>query len=276
VTVTGFLHPGAMGASVAAACSGERWWVSGGRSNATRARAEAAGLRDAGTIEGVVERCDTIVSVCPPAEAQAVAASVAATGFKGVYVDANAISPMTTTRIGELFEHYVDGGIVGPPASATGTTRMYVSGDRAASVAERWADSVLDVRPIDGGIGAASAVKMLFASWGKHNAALMLAINAAADAYGVTDAMHDAWEITRQPDFLGQSVGAAERTSPKAWRFEGEMHEIAATFEAAGQPPEFHLAAAEIFRRMSGFKDADQPVTLDAVIAALQVQAPRG
>lgn len=274
MTVTGFLHPGAMGASVAASCSGERWWVSSGRSDATRARAEAAGLRDAGTLEGLTERCDTIVSICPPTEAEAVAASVAATGFDGVYVDANAISPTTTARIGRLFERYVDGGIVGPPASATSTTRMYVSGDRAASVAERWSGSVLDVRPIDGGIGAASAVKMLFASWGKHNAALILAINAAADAYGVTDAMRDAWEITRQPDFLGQSVGAAERTSPKAWRFEGEMHEIAATFEAAGQPPGFHLAAAEVFRRMAGFKDADEPVTLDAVIAALRSEPP--
>ena len=135
---------------------------------------------------------------------------------------------------------------------------------------------MLDARPIEGGIGAASAVKMLFASWGKHNAALMLTINAVADAYGVTDAMHDAWEIMRQPDFLVQSAAAAERTSVKAWRFEGEMREIAATFESAGQPAEFHLAAAEIYRRMAGFKDAPAPVDLDDVIAALRSRPPAG
>jgi Domain of unknown function (DUF1932) len=39
------------------------------------------------------------------------------------------------------------------------------------------------------------------------------------------------------------------RAAPKAWRFVAEMLEISATFESAGLPPEFHQAAAEIFRR---------------------------
>ncbi|MCK7519679.1 MAG: DUF1932 domain-containing protein [Ignavibacteriales bacterium] len=42
----------------------------------------------------------------------------------------------------------------------------------------------------------------------------------------------------------------------KAWRFEGEMHEIASTFEGAGLPDGFHEAAAEIYHRMAGFKDS--------------------
>ena len=259
-----------MGVTIAAACSGTRFWCSDGRSDATRSRAESAGLAEARSLAELVERCDTIVAVCPPADALAVAEQVASAGFAGLYLDANAISPATTTRIGALFDRYVDGGIVGPPATSAGTTRMYLSGDEADEAARHWDGSTLDVRPIDGGIGAASAVKMLFASWGKHNAALMLSINAVADAYGVTDAMHDAWEITRQPNFLVQSTEAAERTSVKAWRFEGEMQEIASTFESAGQPAEFHLAAAEIYRRMAGFKDAHEPVGLDDVIAALR------
>jgi 3-hydroxyisobutyrate dehydrogenase-like beta-hydroxyacid dehydrogenase len=270
VTTTGFLHPGAMGTTIAATCHGDRLWCSDGRSDATRARAESAGLVEARTLAEFVERSDTIVSVCPPGEAEAVAQQVAAAGFGGLYVDANAVAPATTARIGSLFERYVDGGIVGPPAVSAGTTRMYLSGDEAEAVSHRWDGSVLDVRPIEGGIGAASAVKMLFASWGKHNAALMLAISAVADAYGVTDAMRDAWEITRQPDFVEQSGGAAERTAPKAWRFEGEMYEIAATFEAAGLPPEFHRGAAEVYRRMAGFKDAAGPIALDDVVAALR------
>lgn len=152
------------------------------------------------------------MSVCPPAEALAVAESVAALGFNGTYIDANAVSPMTTTTIGERFERFVDGGIVGPPADRSGTTRLYLSGDEATTVASRWDDSALDVRPIDGGIGAASAVKMLFASWGKHNAALMLAINAVADSFGVTDAIRSEWAISK-PGFVAQSEAAADRTS---------------------------------------------------------------
>ena len=64
--ITGFLHPGEMGSSVAAACAGRRVWASENRSPATLARAEAAGIDDVGDIGTLVEIADTIVSVCPP------------------------------------------------------------------------------------------------------------------------------------------------------------------------------------------------------------------
>lgn len=268
MTATGFLHPGAMGSSIGANCSGARYWVSAGRSAASVARAEDAGLADAGSLESLVATCDTIVSVCPPDRAVAVAHSVATAGFDGIYVDANAISPATTQEIGALFERYVDGGIIGPPPARSGTTRMYLSGDEAAGVAERWAGSALDVRPVTGGVGAASAVKMLFAGWTKGTSALLLALNAAADAYGVADTLHDEWSISI-PDLPDRSRRTAPGTALKAWRFEGEMHEIAATLEAAGLPPEFHAAAADVYGRMARFRDADPPPELDAVIAAL-------
>ena len=49
----------------------------------------------------------------------------------------------------------------------------------------------------------------------------------------------------------------------------GEMDEIAATFEAAGLPGGFHTAAAEVYRRMAGFKDAPALPALPEVLAAL-------
>ena len=268
MTATGFLHPGAMGASIAANCGGSRFWCSDGRSAATRARAEAAGLVATTSLVELAERCDTIVSICPPAAAVTVAEQIAATGFDGLYLDANAVAPATSARIGASFTRYVDGGIIGPPVTTSGTTRLYLSGDESQAVSERWAGSLLDVRAIDGGVGAASAVKMLFAGWGKHNAALMFAINAAAEAYGVTDAIRAEWNISR-PEFISQSEAAGHGTAPKAWRFEGEMHEIAATFEAAGLPPEFHLGAAEVFRRLARFKDGASSTDLDEIVGAL-------
>jgi 3-hydroxyisobutyrate dehydrogenase-like beta-hydroxyacid dehydrogenase len=268
MTTTGFLHPGEMGVTVAAACSATRIWASEGRSPATRTRAESAGLTDVTTLAALVERADTIVSVCPPAEAPAVAATVAALGFDGVYVDANAVSPATTARIAARFDRFVDGGIVGPPAQQAGSTRMYLSGDEAAALAERWNGSILEVRAIRGGVGAASALKMCFAAWGKHNQALLLAINAVAEAYGVTAALHSEWAVSR-PDHPARSEAAARQTSRKAWRFEGEMHEIADTFAAAGLPPDMFVGAAEIYRRMAGFKDADPPPDLAAVLTEL-------
>jgi hypothetical protein len=42
---------------------------------------------------------------------------------------------------------------------------------------------------------------------------------------------------------------AAESASAKGWRWVGEMNEIASTYAAAGLPPGFHEAAAEMFDR---------------------------
>ncbi|MEO7371606.1 MAG: hypothetical protein ABIZ69_12120, partial [Ilumatobacteraceae bacterium] len=173
---TGFLHPGAMGASLAAACRGDRLWCSDGRSDATRRRASAAGLQDVGSLESLVARADVIVSVCPPASAIDVAGDVAVAGFTGVYVDVNAVSPATARSIGANFDRYVDGGVVGPPVKAAGSTRLYLAGQEAADVAELWGASALETRVVDGGAGAASAVKMCFAAWTKGTAALLLAI----------------------------------------------------------------------------------------------------
>lgn len=257
-----------MGATIAATCRGSRFWCPDGRSAATRARADAVGLIATGSLVELTQRCDTIVSVCPPAEALAVARQVAATGFDGLYVDANAIAPATTLEIGALFPRFVDGGIIGPPVTSTDTTRMYLSGDEAGAVSDRWDGSLLDVRAIDGGVGAASAVKMLFAAWGKHNAALMFAIHAVAEAHGVTEVVRAEWAISR-PDFVSEAEAAAHRTAAKAWRFRGEMHEIAATFDAAGLPGEFHRGAAEVFGRLAHFKDRAGPPDLDEIVAAL-------
>jgi hypothetical protein len=224
-------------------------------------------MTDVGTLDALVERAGTIVSICPPDQAVAVADDVAARGFTGVYVDANAISPTTARSIGDHFERFVDGGVVGPPPRTAGTTRLYLSGFDALSVVSGWDGSMLDVRAIDGGPGAASALKMCFAGWTKGTAALLLAVNALATAEGVEAALADEWAIS-MPDLVGRSAATAAGTSAKAWRFAGEMEEIAATYAAAGLPDGYHLAAAETFRRLAGFKDepADLAATIDALL----------
>ena len=83
----GILHPGDMGVAVAATArnSGhEVYWASEGRSADTRKRASDTGLVDAGSIAGLCERCEVILSVCPPEFAGAVARDVAGRGFRGL------------------------------------------------------------------------------------------------------------------------------------------------------------------------------------------------
>lgn len=267
MTTVGLLHPGAMGVTVGAACSVEVIWCPAGRSAATRERAGAAGLAPASSLAELVELSDVVVAVCPPAEAETVADQVRAAGFDGIYVDANAVSPGTARRVAERFERFVDGGIVGPPAHRAGTTRLYLSGAEAEPVAALWRGTVLDARVIDGGAGAASALKMAYATWTKVTSALLLDVRALARAEGVESALLDEWSIS-QAGTAERSEGTARGVGPKAWRFVGEMHEIAATFADAGLPDGFGLGAAELYARLADLKDRDD-VTLDEVLDRL-------
>ena len=268
--VTGFLHPGAMGASLAAVCAGTRLWCGDGRSDATRARATAAGMEDVGSLERLVERADVIISVCPPAAAVDVARAVAGAGFDGIYVDANAISPAAARTIGAPFDRFVDGGVIGPPVRNAGSTRLYLSGGAATEVAALWNGTALETRVVDGGAGAASAVKVCFAAWTKGTAALLLAIRALATAEGVDDALLSEW-ATSQPGLAEQSERAANNNAPKAWRFAGELDEIADSFAAHALPDGFGRAAADVYQRMATFKDTTADTALATVIDALRL-----
>ncbi|MCU1679481.1 MAG: hypothetical protein JWQ81_220 [Amycolatopsis sp.] len=274
----GLVHPGAMGAAVGAQLASAGTpvrWVSDGRGPATRRRAEAAGLVECARLDELAE-CSTILSVCPPAAAREVAASVAATGFEGVYVDANAISPEHAREIGTRFAHrdgvvVVDGGIVGPPPKKPGTTRLYLSGDARAVAGARDLFSPTELRPIvlNGPIGQASALKLAFASYNKLTYALAAQAYALAAHHGVFDELRDlAGDVLPdtpfgRPDSL---VSAGQR----AWRWEGEMAEIGAACAEASIPDALLRAVEAMFSRWSDYKDSDE-VTVAQLLAALHV-----
>jgi len=271
----GVLHPGEMGSAVAAvaAAGGARLvWAAEGRTGATRRRAEAAGLEDVTTLPALLRASDVVLSVCPPHAAVDVARAVAGHRFGGIYVDANAIAPATARDIGRLVERaggaFVDGGIVGPPPQRAGTTRLYLAGGAAPRVAAPFAGTVLEAVVLDGPPGAASALKMAYAAWTKGSAALLIAIRALAAAEGVDAALVREWQRS-QPDVPERSEAAVRANARKAWRFVGEMEEIAAAFAAAGLPDGFHRAAADVYQRLAAYKDAATPPALAEVAEAL-------
>jgi 3-hydroxyisobutyrate dehydrogenase-like beta-hydroxyacid dehydrogenase len=221
-------------------------WASSGRSAETRERAELAGLEDVETVEALVRRSDVILSVCPPHAALEVARSVAGAGFDGIYVDANAVSPATAREISGRF---VDGGIIGPPPLETGTTRLYLAGKEADTVAALFQRTALEPRVISDEPGAASALKMAYAAWTKGTAAMLIAIRALARAENVEDELLDEWRLSL-PGLIERSGSAARSADRKGWRWVAEMEEIASTFAAAGLPDGFHRAAADVFRRV--------------------------
>ncbi|HEY2311313.1 MAG TPA: DUF1932 domain-containing protein, partial [Gaiellaceae bacterium] len=227
MTVVGVLHPGEMGAAIAAALRGGGetvLWASAERSPATAERAKQAGLEDAGNLDELCRRCDVLLSVCPPHAAVDVAR--AASGFTGIYVDANAIAPETARTIAGLHERFVDGGIVGPPPHRPGTTRLYLSGGDAETIAALFAGSNVEARVVSGAPGAASAVKAAYAGWTKGSAALLLTVRELARAEEVEDALLAEWRLSI-PELEQRLAGAERSAQRKGWRWIGEMEEIA-------------------------------------------------
>lgn len=275
MNVVGLLHPGAMGVTVGAAFVRHRrvhevMWASQGRSDDTVARAQSAGLCDVGTLDAVAEAADVIVAVCPPHAAIELAEAVAATGFDRLYVDANAVAPATVRRIAEVLPKVVDGGIVGPPAAEAGTTRLFLSGDGAGRVSALLEGSPLEAVVVGTDVGAASALKLAYAAWTKGSAALLLQSLAYATAEGVDGELRSEWERS-QPAVAASIDRRAAAVGPKAWRFEGEMREIAEAMAAVGLPDGFHLAAAEAYARLA----VDSPTDADQASTLLRRPPPR-
>lgn len=270
----GVLHPGQMGVTFAAALASAGHcvcWASEGRSTDTLNRAKRANLHDAKTLQALCSDSRYIFSICPPDQATRVAQQVVDNGFDGTYIDCNAVSPSTAQRVAMTLTQAggkcVDGGIIGPPAIHRNSTRLYLSGDSAAEVAALFERSFVDARVISTDTGAASALKMAYAGWTKGSMALLMTQFALAKEQGVESALVDEWLLS-QAGLTDKLNNACTSSAPKAWRFNGEMKEIADTLEQAGLPRGWFDAAADTYQRLSGFKNKAE-FDQQAVISAL-------
>ncbi|WP_236791314.1 DUF1932 domain-containing protein [Amycolatopsis sp. GM8] len=259
----GIVHPGDMGAAIAH-LPGDVAWASEGRSEDTRRRAE--GLTDLGSLARLKSECSVVLSVCPPHAA--VATAEAFQDYDGLYADLNAISPETAARIAGLVPRFVDGGIVGPPPHRPGTTRLYLSGAEADTVAALFEGTHLDARPAPD----ASALKMVYAAWTKGTTAMLLAVRAAARSLGVEDALVEEWQLS-QPELPARSEQAGRLGLERGWRWAFELDEIGRTFAATGLPDGFGAAAAEVYRRLP--RDAGDDLAAALAQLTRRVGPPR-
>ncbi len=267
-------HPGEMGAAVGAClvARGHRvLWASDHRSAASSRRAADAGLEDVHTLDAALDAADVVLSICVPSGALALATEIVSRNFRGIYVDANAISPAHSREIGCLVEktgaRFVDGGIIGLPPTPKRITRLYLCGADAPAIAALFAGTQTEAIVMDHPIGAASALKMCYAAENKGDTALLGVIRALARHEGVDEALLAEWQNS-QPGVAERSDNIARRAF-KAWRWVGEMEEIAATFDDAGLPSGF-LANAEIYRRLADYKDVATPPSSEEVSARLR------
>ena len=262
-----------MGSSLGACLRSKRHhvgWVSDARSRDTRDRAEADAFSEYGDLENALKSMDVVVSICPPEFAEKNAESVVGLGFTGIYVDANATSPMTAARIATLVgENFVDGSVIGPPARRAGTTRLYLSGSKASYIRDLFAGTFATPTDLGFATTAASALKMCYAAYTKGTSALLINIRALAEANSITHALLAEWSIS-QPELQTRSERTGPSISRKAWRFAAEMREIAGTFSENGLPNGFHEGAAQVYERLSNFKDQPPATTKDLVRSLLE------
>src|ERR1700730_7684223 len=239
MAVIAIIAQGLMGAGV-----GRRLHESGaevrtlltGRSPASAQRARAAGMIAAANERELLSGADFFLSILPPGEAEPLARrlapTLAALDRKPVYIDCNAVSPQTAISIGEAIAptgaHFVDAGIIGgPPRARYKGPSIYASGEhvREALLLRDWG---IDLRAIDGPVGAASAVKMSYAGITKGTTAI-----AAAMIAELSDS---------QPQMLARMRSNIPGMYDKAYRWVAEMEEISDFLEQ--NPPSHDIYAA--------------------------------
>ncbi|HET7768905.1 MAG TPA: DUF1932 domain-containing protein [Chloroflexota bacterium] len=228
-----------------------------GRSARSRALADKAGIEAVPDDETLVREADVLLSILVPAEAHALAERLAAalsrTRADLLYVDCNAIAPQTVRAIAATIDgaggRFVDAGIIGGPPRLDrpgSGPKVYASGGHAPELA-RLRDHGLDVRVMGSEIGQASALKMCYAALTKGLTALGTELLVAGQALGISDALEQELRTSQ-----GQLYAGFERSvpgmPPKAYRWVGEMEEIAATFGAVGLTPRILEGAADLYR----------------------------
>ena len=266
------LSPGSMGSAVGQALRESGYDVVtnlDGRSERTRALAEEAGFRAVSGIDSIVEEADLVMSILVPSEAISVAREAAAamkrTGASPAYADCNAVSPDTARELGGIIEaaggRFIDAGIIGGPPGSGSPPRFYASGPHEAVIGELDGKGII-VPLLGGEVGRASAIKMCYASLTKGVSALQTAALVAAYRLGLSSELEEEMSSS-QANVLAQMQSVIGLPG-KAFRWVGEMEEIAATFESVGVTGNFHHGAAEIFRMVADSPLGDErPETID-------------
>jgi len=258
--VVGIVAIGDMGRGVAVRLrgAGARVITSlAGRGRGTAARAAEAGVETAADDEALVREADLILSILPPGAAvdlaERMAAAMRRAGRAPAFVDCNAISAMTMARVAEIVAGagaaVADVGIIGGPPDKTPGTRFYASGPELPALMTL-KNLGLDLRWIGSEIGQASALKMGYGGFTKGLMALATALMVSARRAGVAEALEAELASSQ-----GAILAALDRGLPgmpaKAYRWVAEMEEGAASFAAAGLPPELLEGAARLYEAVA-------------------------
>jgi L-threonate 2-dehydrogenase len=229
-----------------------------GRSAKTAERAGRHGLIAVEDDARLVQDAAFVLSIVPPAEAvplaQRLAGALAQKEAKPVYIDCNAVSPETATDVARAIERtgcpFVDAGIIGgPPRPQAPGPKFYACGPAA----ERFAalrEYGLDVRVIQGKIGAASALKMSYGSITKGFTAIGAAAMLGATTAGVADLLKRELADS-QPALKAWLDRQMPNAYAKAYRWAAEMEEVAAFVGRPSASSEMFAGVAHLYEQLA-------------------------
>ncbi len=252
----GLMTPGDMGQAIALQLKQKGFSVHTAlekRSERSKTLASQADLIDVGSIDRLTECCDVILSIMNPGAAlefgAELARAMARTQCRSLFVDCNAIAPVTVqeieAKIIAVGGRCADGSIVGPPPRGGKKCRLYVSGAEAAEL-QQLATAQMDVKVLSDRVGDASALKMCYAAMTKGVGALVLELLIAGRRLGIGEALVNQIMETER-GIYDAVMRKLTVMPPKAYRWVPEMNQIARCMESAGMTPRMVQGAADIY-----------------------------
>ena len=259
VETVGVMSPGDMGSGVGGVLkkNGLRVITAlNGRSDDSKRRASEQGFEDVGSLDELVIQSDLVLSILVPSEALSfahnISEAIVRTDAKVAVADCNAVSPATGMKIGEVITaaggKFIDAGIIGGSPRTGAVPRFYASGEHARILGELDGKGI-SVPIMGGPIGNASALKMVYAALTKGTAALYASTLMTAKSLDLYEDLISELEHSQPGTLAG--MDNLKTVSTKAFRWIGEMDEIAATFGDAGTTSKIHKGASETFQTIA-------------------------
>ena len=228
------------------------------RSETTRKRAENIGVKCVPSMAALVKDTDLIVSIVVPSAAKRVATKVATAAVKSgrrnlLYLDANAISPMTADEIGKVLQpsgvNFVDGCIIGSATKMDKGAVVYVSGPQAEKIQELepYGFSVKVLGPT---VAQASAFKVVYAGLTKGLQGLFVELLMGARRFGLLDEIVKRYEESF-PGLLDKVTSSIVGLRIHAARRAEEMDELKRTFGHHGMKAFMAPAAQKVLQSIA-------------------------
>jgi 3-hydroxyisobutyrate dehydrogenase-like beta-hydroxyacid dehydrogenase len=211
------------------------------RGEVSRKRGENAGAKSVASMAELVQSADLIVSIVVPSAAKRVAenvsAAVKASGRKDLlFLDANAISPMTADDISSILNpagvNFVDGCIIGSAARMGKGTIVYVSGLQASRL-QALETFHIPIKVLGPNTNQASAFKVVYAGLTKGLQGLFCELFMGARRFGLLHELTAQYEESF-PGLIDKVSSSIVGLRIHARRRAEEMDELKRTFNHHG------------------------------------------